>query len=414
MTARIPAPRRVRSHPGRLTASLLILSLAAACGGSDPAEIHNRILTLDSHLDTPMRIFRVPSDLSVRHDCSEPAAGDLDFPRMREGGLDAAFFAVYIQQGELTDEGRAGAKQTASDMLDMMEAWKTRYAADMAFAYSPEDVRRVVRTGLRAVCVGMENGYPLGTDSTAVAAFHAMGVRYITLCHSRNNDICDSSTDPAGPKWNGLSPFGESVVRGMNRLGMLVDVSHASDSAFYDALRVSRAPVVASHSCCRALMDNPRNLTDDMLRALARQGGVVQINLCSFYLIRSEPPAGRGAAMDSLKRVYGEWDRVPASRRTEYEEARAAVDRRFPVPKASVSDLADHIDHAVSIAGIEHVGIGSDFDGGAGLSDCPDVSGFPAVTAELIRRGYSKKDIAAIWGGNFMRAWGEAERAADK
>ncbi|MBN2201084.1 dipeptidase [bacterium] len=414
MPVQNPAPRRIRSYPVCLTASLLILSLTMACGGSDPAEIHDRMLTLDSHLDTPMRVFRIPSDLSVRHDRASAAAGDLDFPRMREGGLDAAFFAVYVQQGALSEAGRAGAKRTASDMLDMMEGWKIRYAADMAFAHSPEDVRRIVGNGLRAVCIGMENGYPIGTDSTAVAAFHARGVRYITLCHSRNNDICDSSTDPAGPTWNGLSPFGESVVREMNRLGMLVDVSHVSDSAFYDALRISRAPVIASHSCCRALMDNPRNLTDDMLRDLAARGGVAQINLCSFYLIRTEPPAGRRAAMDSLKRIYGEWDRVPPSKRTEYEEARAAVDRRYPVPKASVSDLADHIDHAVRVAGIDHVGIGSDFDGGAGLSDCPDVSGFPAVTAELIRRGYSKKDLAAIWGGNFMRVWGEAVRAASK
>ncbi len=414
MTVRIPEPRQIRSYPILLTACLLILSLSPACGQSDPAEIHTRIFTIDSHLDTPMRVFRIPSDLSVRHAPPAADAGDLDFPRMRQGGLDAAFFAVYVQQGELTDAGRSGAKRTVSDMLSMMEGWKTRYAADMAFAFSPEDVRRIVRTGLRAVCIGLENGYPIGTDSTAVAAFHARGIRYITLCHSRNNDICDSSTDPAGPKWNGLSLFGESAVREMNRLGMLVDVSHASDSAFYDVLRISRAPVVASHSCCRALMDNPRNLTDDMLRALAAQGGVAQINLCSFYLIRTEAPSGRGAAMDSLKRIYGEWDRVPAVKRTEYEEARAAVDRRFPMPKASVADLADHIDHAVQIAGIRHVGIGSDFDGGAGLSDCPDVSGFPAVTAELIRRGYAEKDIAAIWGGNFMRAWEETVRAAGK
>ncbi len=414
MTVRIPEPRRIRSYPILLNACLMTLLLTTACGGSDPAEIHERILTLDSHLDTPMRVFRIPSDLSVRHDRASADAGDLDFPRMTEGGLDAAFFAVYVQQGELTDAGRAGARRTASDMLSMLETWKTRYAADMAFAFSPEDVRRIVETGLQAICIGMENGYPLGTDSTSVSAFHARGVRYITLCHSRNNDICDSSTDPAGARWNGLSPFGESVVREMNRLGMLIDVSHASDSAFYDALRLSRAPVVASHSCCRALMDNPRNLTDDMLSALAAQGGVAQINLCSFYLIRSEPPAGRGAAMDSLKRIYGDWDRVPPSKRTEYEEARAAVDRRFPVPKASVSDLADHIDHAVRVAGITHVGIGSDFDGGAGLLDCPDVSGFPSITAELIRRGYSKEDIAAIWGGNFMRVWEESVRIAEK
>jgi membrane dipeptidase len=414
MAVRTPALSRFRAFPVLTTVSALILSLSPACGRSDPAGVHNRTFTIDSHLDTPMRVFRIPSDLSVRHDRSAPDAGDLDFPRMRQGGLDGAFFAVYVQQGDCTDEGRAGARRTALDMLDMLDGWKTRYTGEMEFACSPDDVRRIARTDRRAICIGLENGYPLGMDSSAVASFHARGVRYITLCHSRNNDICDSSTDPGGPKWNGLSPLGASVVREMNRLGMLVDVSHVSDSAFYDVLRRSRAPVIASHSCCRALMDNPRNLSDDMLRALAARGGVAQINLCSFYLIRTEPPPGRSVAMDSLRRIYGEWDRVRPEKRIEYEKERAVVDGRFPVPKASVSDLADHIDHAVRIAGIEHVGIGSDFDGGAGLSDCADVSGFPAVTAELIRRGYPEKDIAAIWGGNFMRVWEEAAAAASK
>jgi membrane dipeptidase len=391
-----------------LVATTLLLPRLPACGGRNPATVHERIFTIDTHLDTPMRLFRKPADLSVRHSPADPDGGDLDFPRMREGGLDAAFFAVYVQQGACTDSGRAGAAAAALGMLDMMDGWKTRYADRMAFAYSPDDAVRIAKTGRRAICIGMENGYPLGVDSTAVARFQARGVRYITLCHSRNNDLCDSATDPGGPKWNGLSPLGESVVREMNRLGMLVDVSHISDSAFYDVLRSSRAPVIASHSCCRAVMDNPRNLTDDMLRALAARGGVAQINLCSFYLIRSEPDPRRQAALDSLTRCYGEWDQVPADHRSAYEDARNAVISRFPAPRASIADLVNHIDHAVRVAGIDHVGIGSDFDGGAGLSDCPDVSGFPGVTAELLRRGYSEKEIAKIWGGNFMRVWREA------
>ena len=394
--------------------SLAILVLIR-CGASqtEPVEskaarIHEKCFTLDSHVDTPMRVFRTPADLSVRHPHSEPGAGELDFPRMKEGGLDAAFFAAYVRQRECTDEGRQAARKRAEDLIDLVLDWKTQYPSLVELADTPHGAERLRATGKRIVFIGIENGYTIGTDLSLIGHFRDRGVRYITLCHVENNDLCDSSTDPDGAKWNGLSPFGRRVVAEMNRLGMLIDLSHASDSTFFQVLRISGTPVILSHSCCRNLMDSPRNLTDSMLVALKRNGGVIQINLCSFYLVKTESDTLRRAALDSIKKIYGDWRRISDPERFKlYDTARQAVDRRFPRHKASVKDLADHIDHAVRVAGIRHVGIGSDFDGGAGLSDCVDVSQMGNITLELVRRGYSKRDIARIWGGNFMRVWRE-------
>jgi membrane dipeptidase len=400
----------------RFILPLAALAASLSCGRTEDARtLHERLFTLDSHVDTPMRATRTPVDLSVRHGRSDPGGGDLDFPRMAEGGLDAAFFAVYVAQSERTGEGRERARGAAEALIDSVRAWGVRYSGWMGIALSPREAERIAASGKRAVCLGMENGFPLGTDPSLVAHFFERGVRYVTLCHSRNNDLCDSSTDPDGPEWGGLSPAGEAAVRAMNRAGMLVDVSHASDSAFADVLRLSRSPVIASHSCCRALMDHPRNLTDGMLRALARNGGVAQINLCSFYLVETEPDPKRRAALDSVRAVYGDWRRISdPARQKAHGLARAEIDRLYPENRASVVDFADHVDHAVRIAGIDHVGIGSDFDGGAGLSDVPDVSRMGRITEELLRRGYSGRDLAKIWGGNFMRAWRTALKRSER
>jgi membrane dipeptidase len=406
----------------RIFLALMILAAVLRCDTIKNEAIRKKadriqagILTLDTHVDTPMRVFETPSDLSVRHPHSEPNAGELDFPRMREGGLDAAFFAVYVRQADCTEKGRADARSKAEKMIDLVLDWPKRYPALVDVAFTPEDADRIRRTGKRIAFIGMENGYPLGTDPAMVGHFFKRGARYITLCHVRNNDICDSSSDTDGPEWNGLSPFGGAVIREMNRTGMMIDLSHVSDSTFYQALRMSKAPVILSHSCCRALMDSPRNLTDGMLRALRRNGGVIQVNLCSFYLIKGPENPARRAALDSLKKIYGESSKISEPEKIRaYHDARAAVDRAFPGPKASVRDLVDHIDHAVKAAGVDHVGIGSDFDGGAGLSDCEDVSGMRNITVELVRRGYSEPDIAKIWGGNFMRVWREVLKKAEK
>lgn len=372
--------------------------------------LHHDILILDSHTDTPLNLLRPGWDIGEHHPAGDPRSGQLDLPRIRRGGLDAAFFAAFIPQGPRTPEGHSRAANRAVELIQAIRNVYYTHPQDVELAVSPPQVVKACERGQFALLIGLENGYPLGNDLSKLAECHRWGVRYITLCHTSNNDICDSSTDQKGPEWHGLSPFGEDVVREMNRLGLMIDLSHASDETFYDVLKLSQTPVIASHSNCRALFDHPRNLSDDMLRALAENGGVVQLNLCSFYLKALKSNPARDAARDSLRSLYGSyyWQPDPV-RREAYLKAWNTVEKRYPADRANVQDLADHIDHAVRIAGIEHVGIGSDFDGGAGLADVQDVSQFPRITLELIRRGYSDKEIRKIWGENFLRVFREVE-----
>ncbi len=387
-------------------------SLTASDGGG---RLHDNVLTVDTHMDTPLSIFRDGMDLGIRHATGLGQKGDLDFPRMKDGGLDAAFFAVYLRQDTLSDDGYALAMQKADRILQVTKREIMRHPGMAEIALTPEDAYRIEKTGKRAVFFGLENGYAVGTDLENLRHFADEGIRYVTLCHSRNNQICDASTDKSGPKWNGLSPFGRKLVAECNRLGLVIDVSHISDSAFCQVLRLTRSPVMASHSCCRALFNNPRNLPDDLLKTVARNNGTVQINLCSFYLIRETPSPQRKAALDSLDRILGEWSSITDSvKLNEYETAYRRIDSLYPGTKATVADLADHIDHAVRVAGVDHVGIGSDFDGGAGLADLRDVSEMPKITEELVRRGYSTEAIRKIWGGNAMRVLRENQGGALK
>jgi membrane dipeptidase len=283
------------------------------------------------------------------------------------------------------------------------------YPGLVGLAFSPEDAYRLKKEGRRAAFIGMENGYPVGRDLALLKTFYDRGVRYLTLCHSQDNDICDSSTDRDDPRDDGLSDFGRQVVLECNRLGILIDVSHASDGSFADVIKASRAPVIASHSCCRAICDNPRNLSDDMLRALAANGGVIQICFLSNYVRKPRPNPERDQARKELESKYGNFremkdEAVREKARQEYE----AVMQKYSQDKADVKDLVDHIDHVARVVGVDYVGIGTDFDGGGGVIGCDDVSGMFHVTEELVRRGYSEKDIAKIWGGNFMRVFRKA------
>ncbi len=256
---------------------------------------------------------------------------------------------------------------------------------------------------------------PSATTWGSSASITTKGVRYITLCHIGDNDICDSSTDRSHPEDRGLSAFGRDVVRECNKVGMLIDVSHASDRSFFAILEASTAPVIASHSCARALCDNPRNLSDDMLKALAAKGGVMQMCFLSTYIRKPSPNPERDKALKAFEEKY---DRPgmrddEESRRRLHEEY-DAIREKYPSEKATVADLVDHIDHVVKVVGIDYVGIGTDFDGGGGITGCDDVSGMIHVTEELLRRGYSEPDIAKIWSGNFMRVFRKAIEVSGK
>ena len=394
----------------------LILLLCIACNSKDRNEIridkeqqfHQKLLTIDSHTDTPLNIMRQGQDLSVRSSPKKNGS-KLDFPRMKEGGLDGAFFAVFVGQGPRTPEGNEKAMKTALAIFDTLHAVINRNQDIVSLGLNSSDLAKINRQGKLAIFIGIENGYVIGNDIKMIEKYYNLGTRYITLCHSENNDISDSSTGHEGAENNGLSEFGKEVVTEMNRLGIMIDVSHASDKAFYDVLKLTKTPVIASHSGARAICNHPRNLNDSMLVALARNGGVVQVCMVGEYLKEIPDSPERDSARQAVIDTYGNYYNLTPEKQDEFLKAWFAVDSIFPPVMATVSDFVDHIDHIVRVAGIEHVGIGTDFDGGGELKDCFDVSEMGNITHELLRRGYSRSDIGKIWSGNLLRVFREVE-----
>lgn len=372
------------------------------------AGIHARVLTIDSHTDTPLGMMR-GFDINRRHHYLEDRSR-LDIPRMEEGGLDAVFLAAFTGQRERDDGGNQKAFHRTLQIIDSILLQVSNSRAKAEIAYSPEDAYRLEEEGRRAIFIGIENGYALGSDVENVELFFNKGARYITLCHTRNNDLCDSSNDTI--EHGGLSDLGARVVGEMNRLGMMVDVSHISDASFYDVMETTTAPVIASHSCARAICDNPRNLDDDMLKTLAQNGGVIQVCILSDYVRTPPPHPERDSVFSAIRAKYKNFQDLTPEESTLARKEWRAADSLFPRNLATVSDMVDHIDHIVQVAGIDHVGIGTDFDGGGGLADCRDVSEMGNITVELVRRGYSEEDIRKIWGGNLMRVMEEVMSCA--
>lgn len=375
---------------------------------SKAAAIHSEVLTLDSHTDTPLMLFREDFDISQRND-PRNRGGKIDFPRMEEGGLDAAFFAVFVGQGAHDPESYEVAKSRALDIFDRVHRALAQNQDVAGLALTAEDANRLQKEGKRAIYIGVENGYPLGTDLSLLQTFYDLGGRYLGLSHTRNNQLCDSSTDREGEEHGGLSDFGKDVVQDLNRLGMMVDVSHISDKAFYDVLEITQTPIIASHSNARALCESPRNLDDDMLLALAENGGVIQLCILSSYIKDFEPDLERDSAFAELRARYNDFENLTDEEMTIVRSEWDRLSEEYPRAMATVADLVDHVDHIVDLIGIDYVGIGTDFDGGGALEDCYDVTELPNITHELVRRGYSKKDIGKIWSGNFMRVFREVE-----
>ena len=351
------------------------------------------MFVLDSHCDTPSQILR------LRDILRDNERGQVDFPKMKKGGVDAAFFALYTPSSLSSDAAAFKAMELMAGVYDVLEK-----AKDIAaLALNPDQALENKAKGLISVFMGMENGAPIGKSLSLLRLFWRFGVRYMTLCHSADNEICDSCASKI-KRWNGLSPFGREVVREMNRLGMIIDVSHISDKSFYDVVECSEAPVVATHSCCRALSHHPRNMTDDMIRVLAENGGVIQINFYPVFLESgfAEILDKSGLAEDG-EAVEAAFIADPAD-----PDKRAAwykiQDRLAALPRPSYKKIVDHIDHAVSVAGIDHVGIGSDFDGiEITPSGMENVSMTGKIFEEMRARGYSEEDISKVAGGNFLR-----------
>jgi len=370
---------------------------------SRAARLAQEFLIVDTHVDVPYRLMEKMEDISVRTE-----GGDFDYPRAREGGLDAPFMSIYVP-AEFQDTG--GARDYADRLIDLVEKFASDWPDKFAIARSPADVRRLFAAGIIALPMGMENGAPIENDLANVAHFHRRGIRYITLTHSKNNQICDSSYEKER-RWEGLSPFGREVVREMNRVGIMIDVSHLSDATVRQVIELSTVPVIASHSSCRKFTPGwERNMDDESIRLLARNRGVIQINFGSAFL---DEAANRQSVKlwDDLSRFREENGLSADDPRV--EEFRDAYFRDNPKIYAELSDVVDHIDHVVQLVGVDHVGLGSDFDGvgdslPAGLKD---VSGYPNLIRALLERGYSEQDIRKICGENLLRVWAEVERSA--
>ena len=364
--------------------SLVVLSIIfAGCSQQQITEqqiisrakaIHKKALTLDTHVDIPGAQYATES---LDPGIDNPKL-KCDLVKMNKGGVDGVFLAVFVGQKKRDAEGYKNAYESAMVKFEAIHRLAEKMYPDRCeLATSPGEVERIAKTGKRVIMIGIENGFAIGKDLSNVERFYNLGARYITLSHNGHNDICDSCNPrkKLGDKeteHNGLSEFGEKVVAEMNRLGIIADVSHISVESFYDLINVSKAPIIASHSGCRALAEHSRNLDDEQLKALAQNGGVIQVVALGGFLKLGSPPP------------------------------------------ADVKIYVDHIDHAVKVAGIEHVGIGSDFDGGGGIAGFNDHSEALNVTIELVRRGYSEEDISKIWGANFLRVWREVEKVAQE
>ncbi len=383
-------------------------SSASASIEERAARIHQQIITVDTHTDTPLRLIRGDFDFGLRNDPVETHS-KVDLPRMKEGEMDAIWFAAFVGQSERTKEGHARALEQAQRLVRLIHDLAGEYPENLEIATGSTGLKRIARQGRHAIYIGLENGYPLGNDLSLIDTFYRQGIRYITLVHTANNDICDSSTDSV--EHGGLSSFGEEVVDRMNDLGIMIDLSHASDDTFLDVVERSRTPVIASHSCARALCDHPRNLSDDLLLKLKENGGVIQLCLYSGYLKVLEPNLLRDSARQAVVEQHGNYYDLDEEGKAAFLEDWYEVDRDFPPDRATVSDAVDHIDHIVELIGIDHVGIGSDFDGGGELADCFDVSQMGNITEELVRRGYTPREIRKIWGGNITRVFRQVEQA---
>jgi len=366
--------------------------------------LHADAIVLDTHDDTTQRLVYDRFDLSKRH-----SDGHIDVPRMREGGLDGLFFSVWVPT---TTSGPEAIKK-ALDQIDAVREAVSAHSSDLMLAVTAADVREARRLGKIAALIGMEGGHMIDDDLGVLRLYAALGVRYLTLTHTRNTSWADSSADT--PTHNGLTPFGRDVVRELNRLGVMVDISHVSDKTFWDALDASRAPIIASHSSLRAICDHRRNITDEMVKALAAKGGVVQINYCAEFIsqerrnaLRELGPAADQAGKEADKRCGGN-DACAIREEERWEREMVASGK---MPRVSWEKIIDHIDRAVKVAGADHVGLGSDFDGASMPDGMEDVSQLPKITEALLRRGYSDADIRKILGGNLLRVMEEVEQVS--
>jgi len=443
------------------------LAIASVAQAQTPAEvvararaIHERVITLDTHNDIS------PANFTAERNYTQRLNTNVNLPKMVEGGLDASFFIVYVgQDTALNAEGYKKAYDEAIAKFDAIHRLTETIAPDkIGLALTPDDVRRIAASGRKVALIGIENAYPLGEDLKNIKAFYDRGGRYLSLAHNGHSQWSDSNTgETQGWKWNGLSPLGRQAIAEMNRVGMMIDISHPSKQSSMQTFELSKSPVIASHSAVRAICNHSRNMDDEQLLALKKNGGVIQVVAFATYVKCDPPNPQRQPLVDKLYSEFGIQvpagrgggggggratapgagapgaapapaggrggggrggrggavqtmiDSLPPDKLVEFRKRMAQIDSAYPPPiPATVSDFVNHIDYAVKLIGIEHVGISSDFDGGGGVTGWRDASETFNVTHELVKRGYTEEEIAKIWSGNLLRVMGEVQKRAKK
>jgi membrane dipeptidase len=407
--------RTILAACAAVSAGLLPLSAQQAPDAALVAKaraIHDRVIALDTHDDIN------PRDFTVERNYTQRLENQVNLPKMKEGGLDASFFIVYVGQGSLTQEGYDRAYKQAIEKFEAIHRLTEEIAPDqIELALTAADVRRIAASGKKVALIGVENAYPVGTDLSRIKEFYDRGGRYMSLAHNGHSQFADSNTGERDGKWmhNGLNELGRQAIMEMNKVGMMVDVSHPSKQANLQAIAMSRAPVIASHSAARAVADHSRNMDDEQLMALKKNGGVIQTVAFDSY-VKIKPPDSpeRAAAIAKLRLemgLQGGPQGQADATRNEFRRRMAEIDAQFPPPPmATVSDFVDHIDYLVKKIGIDHVGISSDFDGGGGVKGWNGAEETFNVTLELVRRGYTEEQIAKIWSGNLLRVMDEVQK----
>ncbi|HEY8617392.1 dipeptidase [Phenylobacterium sp.] len=391
-----------------LAAALIACATSATAQGRSDRSLHEGLTVLDTHFDTPA-LFSVEGWRIIdRHDVRKDGS-QVDYPRMVAGGVDGGVFVVFTAQGPRTPEGHAAARDFALVRINEIREMAARYPDKFQLVTTAAQARALANTPKKFVFISLENSYPLGRDLSLMRTFHALGARMMSPVHTTNNDLADSATDKS--EHGGLSPLGRQWVAEANRLGVLIDASHASDAATEQMIELSKAPIILSHTGAKAVFDHPRNIGDDLMRKLAAKGGVIQLNAFSNYMVTVPPSAERDRELAELNRKFGGRPKTAGQMQALTAE-RNAILARYNTPRATFDDFMKHLLHAIEVAGIDHVGVSGDFDGGGGLTGFEDILDFPKVTAALRARGYSREDIAKVWGGNALRVFEQAQAAA--
>jgi len=404
---------------GMMTAAALMALLPVTAVAQDVSKkvyrLHQKLLTLDSHLDTPASLdlpgWSIEDEHGVHIDYTQ-----VDLPRMKKGGLDGGFWAIYTPQGPLTIEGFRKARDFALLRGMSIRSMVAADPANFVLATQASDAAPIAAAGKRVVYMSIENAYPLGEDVSLLKTFYDIGVRVAGFAHFAHNQFADSSTDPSKkPRYGGLSPLGKELLKEMNRLGVVPDASHSSDQVLDDLLALSTTPILLTHSGCKAIYDHPRNIDDDHLKALAAKGGVIQMNAYGNYLKAMKPNPERQKALGALFAQMREDARLTAEKRAELLAKRQEIDRLYPeTDRATFDDFMAHMLHALKVVGPDHVGIGLDWDGGGGVAGMEDILALPKITDALLKAGYSEADIAKIWSGNVLRVLAATEAAKAK